>query len=367
MEVFSDRYEVKGVDGNYSYTEDVIDAGNSGIVLRFCSAVGALYSRPVVITGDHSIRHRRPMQPLLSGLSQLGVQVSSMRGDGFAPILIQGPMRPGKLRLEGQDSQPVSALLIAACFAEGPIQLEVKSPGELPWVALTLEWLERLGILYENRDFKAFQLFGNASYEGFAYTVPGDLSSAAFPLGAALVTRSELKIKNVDLADAQGDKELIFLLQKMGAKIELDRDAHTLVVKKGGKLSGAVVDINACIDALPLLAVVACFAEGTTQIKNAAVARDKECDRLRCITQELRKMGALIEETKEGLEIQGSPLRGASLFSHHDHRMVMALAVGALGAQGDSCISEVSCVQKTYPSFVRDFNQLGAAIIEERE
>lgn len=359
----NDTLQIRGLDGKIAFSEDVINAGNSGIVLRFCAAIGANAPRPVVITGDHSIRHQRPMQPLLDGLCQLGVQVSSMRGDGYAPVIVQGPIKSGKATINGEDSQPVSALLIGAAFAEGPTWLHVKNPGEKPWVALTLDWFKKLGIACENDSYESYSLKGGSSYSGFEYTVPGDFSSAAFPIAAALITESEITLQNIDMSDCQGDKKLLEIFEQMGAVFEVDSEKNTLTVKKGGKLQGICVDINGCIDAITILAVVACYAEGQTCIQNAAIARHKECNRIRCIAQELQKMGAEIAETEDGLTISGGPLIGSALFSHHDHRMCMSLAVAALGAEGETTLSSVDCVAKTFPTFKEDFNRLGAEII----
>lgn len=363
LEISPTTIRIRGLGGKVNWAEDVIDAGNSGIVLRFCAAVGALASHPIVITGDYSIRHQRPMKTLLSGLQQLGVSAKSMRGDDYAPIIVQGPLLSGKATIEGSDSQPVSALLIAAAFADGPIEIEVSDPGEKPWIALTLDWLDRLGIPYQNDDFRRYRLEGGHRYKGFHYVVPGDLSSAAFPLAAAIVTGSELTLKNVDMSDCQGDKELITIFQKMGAYIEIDEQKKILRVKKGNNLSGVVVDINRFVDAITILAVVACFAEGETIITNGAVAKQKECNRIQSIATELRKMGADVEETEDGLRIRGKKLHGSKeLFSHHDHRMAMSLAVAALGCSEESKIADTDCVAKTFPTFLKEFQRLGAKI-----
>jgi 3-phosphoshikimate 1-carboxyvinyltransferase len=300
----------------------------------------------------------------LDGLCQLGVSAKSMRGDGYAPVIIQGPLKIGTTVVNGEDSQPVSALLIASAFAEGPVDIIVKNPGEQPWVNVTLNWFERLGISYQNHSFEKFRLFGGAQYEGFQYAVPGDFSSAAYPIAAALITQSELLLKNVDMSDSQGDKELISVFQKMGARIDIDETRKTIHVKKGGSLSGIVVDINHFIDSITILAVVACFAEGETHIQNAAVAKQKECNRIQCISTELQKMGANISETEDGLMIKKSTLTGTNLHSYHDHRMVMSLAVAAMGAEGMATISPIDCVAKTFPTFMQDFARLGASIQE---
>ena len=365
IHIFPERLDIEGVDGKVQALDDVIHAGNSGIILRFLSAIGALSKSPVVITGDYSIRHQRPMKTLGSALSQLGVSVTSLRGDGYAPLIIQGPLKPGRAAISGEDSQPVSALLIASCFADGPIEIDVTNPGEKPWVALTLSWFDRLGIPYDREGFEKYRLFGKTSYEGFQYTVPGDMSSLAFPLAAALVTQSEITIHNVDIHDPQGDKELISIFQKMGAIINIDEKEKKLFVKKGGRLSGISVDINNFIDSITVLAAVACHAEGDMLISNAAIARQKECNRLQAITAELKKMNGDIRETDDGLYIRHSPLRGAAVSSYNDHRMAMSLGIAALGAKGDTTISPTDCVSKSYPAFVKDLQMLGANIVEE--
>lgn len=346
-------FVIEGVHGRLSCVEDVIDAKNSGLVLRFMGALAALMPTYTVITGDHSIRHRRPIAPLLQGLRQLGAFAESSRQDDFAPILIKGPMRAGRVSLCGRDSQPVSALLMATAFLEGESIIEVENPGETPWIDLTLSWFDRLKIGYEREGYARFRMKGNACYEGFTYTVPADFSSAAFPIGAALVTCSELVLENLDFSDPQGDKKLVSLLQQMGAAIETD--GRRLIVKKS-KLKGCKIDVEECIDALPILAVIGCYAEGVTEISGAANARIKESDRLSAITLELKKMGAQIIEKEDGLAITSSKLSGKTLFSHHDHRIALSLAVAALGAKGSSSIEHFECTSKTYPTFLQDLN-----------
>jgi 3-phosphoshikimate 1-carboxyvinyltransferase len=348
---------IEGVAGKLRPAEDVIQCGNSGQVLRFIGALAALSPSYTALTGDLSIRHNRPVKPLLDGLTQLGAFAASTRLDGYAPIIVKGPLKKGKATIDGADSQPVSALLMLGAFS--PLELHVKNPGEKPWVALTLSWLDRFGIPYENHHFEHYKMKGKAKLDGFEYSVPGDFSSAAFPLVAALVTHSEITLDNIDLKDVQGDKAIIPALESMGAHFE--KHGSKLTVKKNTGLKGTRIDINDFIDALPILTVAACFASGKTEIVNGAIARQKESDRIHCIATELKKMGADIEEKPDGLVIRPAKLKGAlNLESHFDHRLAMALTVAALGAHGESAIHGVECIEKSYPTFFEDFKKIGA-------
>lgn len=345
---------ITGVAGEPQTPQQVLDAGNSGQVLRFASALSALSKGYTVMTGDASIRSQRSIQPLLEGLRGLHTWAISTQENGYAPLVVKGPLQAGVTHLQGQDSQPVSALLMAAAFIEGRTEIHVNQAGEKPWLALTLNWLERLGVHYQQRDLEHFIIQGQRIRPAFTFKVPGDLSALAFPLVAALITQSELEIHNVDMHDVQGDKEIVFLLQRMGAHIEIH--SSFLKVYASGKLKGQVIDVNGFIDAVPILAVLGCYIEGETELINAANARRKESDRLHGITTELRKMGACIEETEDGLKVRHSSLKGAHVHSHGDHRLAMALVVAGLGAIGDTIVQDVECINKSYPTFLKDFN-----------
>lgn len=352
--------DVLKIKGGLCPAQNVIDAKNSGLVLRLIAAIGALLPTYTLITGDESIRQRRPIEPLLAALKQLGALADTALGNGFAPLIIKGPIHPGKCCLSGEDSQPVSALLIATSFLDGPSEIFVENPGEKPWIDLTLAWVRRLGGVIEHQNYTHYRVKGGLVYSGFDYTVPADFSTAAFPLGAALLTRSALTLHGLDPQDVQGDKVLIEILQKMGAKISWL--GNRLVIEPTEHLVGQSIDLDSCIDALPILAVIGCFAKGTTTLYNGAIARKKESDRIATMAYELKKMGAHIEERPDGLIIQESSLKGAPLFAHQDHRVALSLSVAALSAKGSSVLSGTEGIAKTYPTFIEDFKQIGASI-----
>ena len=362
IEVFDDYINIEGTGGKIAIPNDVIDAGNSGQVLRFITALLALSSNHTVITGDNSIRHNRPMQPLIDGLNCLGAFCVSTKNDGYAPIIIRGPIKAGTAKLSGKDSQPISALLIAAAFLTGKTEIYVTDPGEKPWIDLTLSWLDKIKVSYENHNYEHYIVDGNANYAGFDFTVPGDFSSILFPVVAALITKSAITLQHVDMSDIQGDKKVLEVLKSMGANIEYDEDQHILKINKTEKLTGKAIDVNDFIDAVPILAVVGCCAEGKTVLTNAAIARTKECDRLAAIAVELKKMGANIEETPDSLTIKPSKLHGTIVDTYHDHRMVMALTVAGMIATEKTIVNDISSVSKSYPSFYDDIKKLGANI-----
>lgn len=349
---------IEGVGARLHSASDIIDVGNSGITLRFIAAVCALTGSYHIITGDASIRHNRPASALIKGLEQMGAIAVSLKEDGRAPLIIKGPIQPSVVYTQGSDSQPISALLIAMSFLDGVSELIVENPGEKPWIDMTLYWLKKLGINVTHSNYNHYHITGRASYNGFCYKVPGDFSTAAFPIVAALIHKKALSVKGLCQNDVQGDKQLLDIVSAMGADVLWDND--TLLIHPSTSLKGLEVDINGCIDALPILTVLACFCKGPTRLYNARVARSKESDRLFAITNELRKMGAIIDEAESSLTIYPSTLKSATLHSHSDHRIAMSLAVAASACEGKSCIEAVECINKTYKQFVSDMKAIGA-------
>lgn len=357
---------IQGVAGQPITPDDVIDAGNSGQVLRFMACLAGLQSEHVVITGDHSIRHHRPVAPLLEALPRLGMHCHSLKGNGLAPLILKGPITSCHTRLCGQDSQPVSGLLMCAPFSERGMEIEVENPGELPWIDLTLSWLDRFRIPYENQQYQYYKVGGGHRISGFHYEVPGDLSTLSFPLASALITGGSLTIKHVDMHDLQGDKAIVDIFKQMGASIDWNANTQTMHVYPAPLLHGVEVNINHCIDGVAILAVVACFASSPTHITGAAIARKKESNRLEVMAHALNAMGGRVTETDDGLIIEPAKLHGCTLHSHHDHRVAMALAVAGLGATGEQVIEDVGCIQKTFPNFVEAMTAIGAPIQEKK-
>jgi len=356
-----DLWQVEGVAGRVAPPADVIDVKNSGTTLYFMMSAAALADGAAVLTGDASIRSR-PAGPLLDALTGLGVDAFSTRGNGCAPIVVRGPMKGGKTRIAAVSSQFLSSLLLSCPLAPAASEIEVTQLNEAPYVRMTLDWLNRRGIRYEEREFQWFRIPGGQRYHGFQRQVPGDFSSATFFLVAAAVTDSDLRLLGLDMDDAQGDKEVVRMLEAMGAAVVVGTSEIRI---RRGELKGVELDLNATPDALPALAVAGCLAEGETRLVNVAQARLKETDRIAVMTSELRKMGARIEERPDGLVIQGGSLRGARVSGHDDHRVVMALAVAGLAAKGTTVIDTAEAAAVTFPSFVQLMTGLGASMTAE--
>ncbi|MBN2403942.1 MAG: 3-phosphoshikimate 1-carboxyvinyltransferase [Spirochaetes bacterium] len=351
-------WRVKGRAGDPSVPDDIIDVGNSGTSLYIGLGVASLAEGYSVFTGDSQIRSR-PVNALLKSIPELGGTAFSTRGNNKPPAVVKGRLKGGETSVEAVTSQYLSSLLISAPLASGDTIIHVPLLNEAPYVAMTLNWLDKLGIEYNNNDFKMFSIKGKQRYKGFDEYIPADFSSAAFFMVAAAITGAELILKGLDFFDTQGDKEIVNILKAMGAEAEIGRDYVTV---KGGKLKGGIFDLNAIPDSLPSLAVAGCFAECETRLINVPQARVKETDRIKVMREQLSKMGADIEELPDGLVIRKSSLKGTVVNGHHDHRVVMALSVAGLMADGQTEIDTAESAAVTFPGFFSLMKEIKADI-----
>jgi 3-phosphoshikimate 1-carboxyvinyltransferase len=298
------------------------------------------------------------MMPLLSALENLGATIFES-SSGKCPFIIKGPLKVGRTTVSGISSQFLTSLLIACPLAENDSEITVEKLNEKPYVEMTLGWLEKFDVKLERDGLERFLIRGGQKYKSFERVLPGDFSSASFPLCGAAITGSAITIKGLDFTDHQGDKEVFNFLCEMGLKLTYTDNG---VLVEGGNMKGIDIDMNNTPDALPAMAVAACFAEGTTRLLNVPQARLKECDRIAATAKELGKMGADITELADGLVIRKSRLKGAKLHGYNDHRMVMALAVAGLAADGETTVDTAEAVGVTYPGFVNDMKIMGAKV-----
>lgn len=356
--------EITGVNKKILLKEnDKINVKNSGLALRLLTSIYALSDKSIEITGDKSICTNRPMQALIESLSNLGAKIESKALKNFAPLIIKGPILPGSIKINGEDSQYVSSLLIASSLLKDKMQIEVENPGEKPWVQMTLDWLDRFNVKYENKNFEKFLVLAPNRFKAFEYEVPTDFSSALFPIVGALITNSKIVLKDIIFDDLQNDQKTIDIFKKFKADIQIDKQNKTITVNKSYLRGSLTIDVNDFIDSVPVLAVFGCFNDGKIILKNADVARNKESNRLFAITNELKKMNAKIKETKDGLIVEKSILKPSVVNSHSDHRIAMALTIAALGIDGFTTVEDVNCIDKSYPEFKQDLKNLKATIL----
>jgi len=354
----NNRWTVEGTDGNPSVPDNIIDVGNSGTTLYIAMGIASLVQGTTVLTGDGQIRNR-PAEGLLGPINALGGTAFSTRNNGRPPLVITGSLKGGAASIEAVTSQYLTSLLIAAPLVPGDTALTVPLLHEVPYVTMTLRWLDMLGIKYRNSNYREFLIPGNQKYRPFSHAIPADFSSATFFLVAAAISGSTLTLHGLDMEDVQGDREVVNILREMGADITLREREITI---RGCALRGGTFDLNAIPDALPALSVAGCFAEGETRLINVPQARLKETDRISVMCKELRKMGAKIEELPDGLILQKCGLRGTAVDGHGDHRVVMALAVAGTASEGDTIISTAEAVSVTFPSFLDLLQSLGGNI-----
>ena len=350
---------IESVSGKPQTPDNVLDVGNSGTTLYIAMGTAALADDFTVLTGDDQIR-KRPAAPLINALDGLGVAVFSTRKGGMPPLVIGGPIAGGRIRLDGsKTSQYLTSLLINCPLAEDDTEIIVANAVEKPFIEMTLRWLDEQGIRYEREGYKKFIVYGGQSYHAFEKSIPGDFSSATFFLCAASITGSELLLLGLDMSDSQGDKVVVDMLREMGAEIEQLTEGISI---KGRGLKGGEFDLSGTPDALPAMAVTACFAEGETRLVNVSQARLKETDRIKVMCEELTAMGGKVKELPDGLVIEGNPLHAAKVHGHGDHRVVMALAVAGLACEGQTEIDTAEAVSVTFPNFAELMQSVGAKI-----
>lgn len=357
-------FQVEGVAGKLKTPPDVINVGNSGTMMAFTAGVAASCPGWTVLTGDESLRRLRQVSKnFIKPFRKLGITVIDTKEDGMAPFVFKGRVNGGKVSMDGTSCQPVFSLLIASALSFKPVDIYVENPGETAYIDLLLYWFEKVGLKFDNvgKNYTHYRFPGNKPPKAIEVEIPFEWSAVAYPLLAAILTEeSEIKVKSMDLSDCYGDKQVTYILQKMGADLTIKEN---LLTAKSSKLHGIKVDMNLLPDQLPTIAVAACFAKGKTIIKNVQSARWKECDRISAVCRELKKMGAKAEEKKDGLIINqdGSwKLKGTKLNGYKDHRMILSLAVAGLAIEGETIISDVEMVEKSFETFIPEMKKAGA-------
>jgi 3-phosphoshikimate 1-carboxyvinyltransferase len=343
-----------------------INCGESGATLRFMIPVAALAAEPSMFLLGKSLE-QRPIEPLLESLKQLGGETSIEKIRGKSTIKVQGGgMAGGKTSIRGDvSSQFISGLMFACPLARKDTEITQTTPLESKgYVQMTRAVLAKHSVdVSISEDFSQIRIPSPQTYKPFDHRVPGDFSSAAFLLAAAAITRSEVTVTNLDYSLVQGDKVIVSILKQMGIDEKATSD-QIEIDGTGGMLEPVNVNAKDTPDLVPVCAALACYANGTSKIHEAQRLRLKESDRLSSLYLELRKMGADIAVDEDSLTVKGPcKLHGADIDPHNDHRIAMACAVAALGAEGETLIRDAECVKKSYPRFFIDLSSLGANVV----
>ena len=361
--------EIAGFDGHPAVPADVLDCDNSGTTMRLVTATAALADGTTVLTGDESLRSR-PQGPLLDAIEELGGRARSTRGNGQAPLVVDGPITGGEVSIPGDvSSQYISALLMVGAITDEGIEIVLETPlKSAPYVDVTIEVLGDFGV-----DARAtndgFEVDGGQRYDprGGTYHVPGDFSSISYLLAAGALGGEDVVRVEGCHPSAQGDTAIVDVLDRMGASIEWDRKEGAIEVTRSD-LEGIEVSVADTPDLLPTIATLGAAATGDTRIVDAEHVRYKETDRVSAMAEELGKMGVETTELRDSLTIHGSDsrLEGATVDGRGDHRIVMSLAVAGLVADGETAIRGCEHVDVSFPNFFDVLFDLGAEL-ERRE
>lgn len=351
----------KGLHG-LSKPSDILDVGNSGTTARLMSGILSAQNFSSIMTGDASIQ-KRPMKRVTAPLSQMGANIVSKRGNDCCPLLIQGSSLTGiSYQSPVASAQVKSAILLAGLYADGTTSVTE------PYTSRnhTELMLEQFGVPVSVNG-TTVSISKVEELQSQTITVPGDISSAAFFLVAGLITpNSCIRLTNVGINETRSG--ILDVCRAMGANITLENVKNDCgepvadIIVKTSELKGTVLEgalIPRLIDEIPIIAVMACFANGTTIIKDAEELKVKESNRLDIMVNYLSQMGADIEGTEDGMIIRGGkPLHGITVDSNHDHRIAMSFAIASLVCDGTMDIQGSECVTISYPKFYEDLERL---------
>ncbi len=345
-------------------SNEPIDCGESGTTLRFMIPIAALANGSSTLVFRGSL-DKRPVEPLLTSLKELGAKADAGNLDAKDAVFVEGGgIVGGETYIAGDvSSQFISGLMFACPRAEVDTEIMLTSPLEsADYVKMTEAVLSNHGIKVPAHE-KHIHIPAKQTYLPSDGIVPGDFSSAAFLLAAAAITESRIQVNNLNYGRIQGDQAIIGVLKQMGVEGKVCEESVE-IEGSGYLLKPVEVDAKNIPDLVPVIAVLACYAQGLTHIFGAHRLRLKESNRLESLYLELTKMGAQITLNDDGLLIQGgSLLHGATIDPHNDHRIAMACAVAALRAEGETTIQNADCVRKSYPQFFTHLKQIGVDLV----
>jgi 3-phosphoshikimate 1-carboxyvinyltransferase len=357
----AESFEIEGGNGTFPSPSGLLFVGNSGTTARFLTAALTLGHGEFIVDGVPRMRER-PISPLLDALTQLGANATSQEGTGCPPVLVRANGLPGgTCRLAGdKSSQYFTGLLMAAPYAEQGVTIEVE--GDLvskPYIEITADVMEAFGVLSEidTETWRSFRVKPGQRYEGQHYVVEPDASNASYFFALAAVTGGEIRVEGLGAGSYQGDLDFVYVLEEMGATVEVEDTYTSVKGPEGGRLRGGEFDFGEISDTSQTLAAIAPFADGPVTIRGVAHNRIKETDRVSAVATELRKLGQEVDEFEDGFTIRPQPVTPAEIETYDDHRMAMSFAITGLKAPGVT-ILDPACVAKTFPTYFERLAEL---------
>ncbi|HET7391398.1 MAG TPA: 3-phosphoshikimate 1-carboxyvinyltransferase [Nitrososphaeraceae archaeon] len=362
------------IEGKHSFEtpENIINAENSGTTIRILTAMSALVKKGfTIITGDESLR-KRPMQPLIDALTQLGVCCYSSKLNGTAPLIVKGGgIKGGTAIVNGTiSSQFISALLISCIYADSRVTIRINGEQvSKPYIEATMATMKAFGVTIDN-DPKLLEYYvDNKQYSSTVFDIPADFSAAALILSAGVLVGDKVTINGLNFRLPQGDSCIVDIIRKMGGNIKVDKEKGEVTVYGSTTLEGGDFDLGDTPDLLPVVSILALKARSRVKIRGISHARFKETDRVTNITSQLIKLGAIIKETNNEIEISAPRvLKNAWLEAFNDHRLFMAFTIASMLTE-KSNVTGAESIDVSYPSFIQDMTKLQASIkpVPDRE
>lgn len=360
IDVYEDYLEIVG--SKVKRVKDVINANESGSTIRFMIPIALTCDEPITFMGKNNLV-KRPLNVFTDLFDEFGIKYEV--GSDYLPMKVFNGLKSGIYKVRGDiSSQFITGLLYALPMLDGDSQIIVTTNLESKgYIDLTMDILKKFGIVIETDDYKTFNIKGNQEFKSCDYTVEGDYSQVAF-WAVANTLGANIKMNCMNENSFQGDKKIIDDINSFGGSVYFLDDT---LISLNKKTKGTTIDFEQSPDLGPILTVLASLSEGESRFINVSRLRIKECDRVTCMIEELKKLGANLYEENDCMIINGVDKFSSSLDldSHNDHRIVMALAIASTMCSGDIRIKNAKAINKSYPHFFKDFESLGGIVLYE--